>query len=72
MIGFVRGSSGGKFYALAPDVADPDARFWIATYGQPNDASFSYIEVDANSLSLSTYLTGSMQAIDTYTIRKVE
>ncbi len=65
-------ASGSKFYALAPDVADPIARPWIAAYGQPNVPSFSYIDVDANSLNISTYLTDTMQAVDTYTIRKVD
>lgn len=63
-------ASGSKYYDLASDVADPVTRFWIAAYAQPLAPTFSYVDVDANSLRITTYRTDTMGVVDTYTIRK--
>lgn len=65
-------ASGSKYYDLAADVADTAARFWIAAYAQPYAPTFSYVDVDAHSLSISTYRVDTMGLIDTYTIRKTD
>lgn len=60
-------ASGSKYYSLASDV---DSRFWVAAYSQPYAPMFSYIDVDANNLKISTYRADTMEEIDTYTIFK--
>jgi hypothetical protein len=66
-------ASGSKYYDLGTNVTiDPTgAWFWVADYWQAKAPTFSYITVDANSLSISTYRTDTMATIDTYTIKKV-
>jgi hypothetical protein len=62
-------ASGSKYYNLASDVAD---REYIAAYGQPEVPMFSYVEVTPGSFSVTTYVTDTMEEVDSYTIRKTD
>jgi hypothetical protein len=63
-------SSGSKYYDVhCKYPADPYFEY-VAVGAQLYKPQFSYISVDANSLSISTYRTDTMQEIDTYSIFK--
>jgi hypothetical protein len=63
-------SSGSKYYELhCKYPADPYFEY-VDVGAQLHEPQFSYISVDANSLSISTYRTDTMQEIDTYSIFK--
>ncbi len=60
-------ASGSKYYTLSGDV---ESFGYVAAYVQPNVPILSYIEVDHNSLKVSTYVTDTMELVDSYSIKK--
>jgi hypothetical protein len=60
-------ASGSKYYTLNPEAS---TLYYVAAYNQENVPTFSYIDVDANSLKITTYKTETMEEFDSYTMTK--
>jgi hypothetical protein len=75
-------SSGSKYYELSekydvtddpgtPEIEGPDSYFeYVAVAGQLKTPLFSYVNVDENSLEISTYRADTMEMVDRYAIVK--
>jgi len=60
-------SSGSKYYNIHNNVGTFN---YLAVYRQDYKPLFSYVEVDQNRLSISTYIAETMEKIDSYIIVK--
>ena len=60
-------SSGSKYYNIHNNVGTFE---YLIVYSQDYKPTFSYLEVDNNRLSISTYIAETMKMIDTYVMVK--